>query len=311
MRRPTILVIIVTYNAIRWAERCFYSLKDSTIIPDIFVVDNGSIDGTQQFIQQNYPEVHLFQSNKNLGFGKANNIGLQYAIDNNYDYVYLLNQDAWVMPDTIERMCQISQCHPEFGILSPMQTNAKVDNLDKTFTLYLSLGKKYGDEDLLNDLYFDKLKDIYEVYDVMAAHWLIPIEVIKVVGLFSPSFPHYGEDTNYAERMRYWGYKIGVVPSVKGVHDRDGRENDKKKKLYLLYIKAVIEASSLTTKRYFAKFVIDILHYCRINHEISGIKYIFRFIKEFPRIKKYRKITLSKMAFIADRGSKKVWDLMK
>ncbi len=74
-----ILVIIVTYNAMQWAERCFASLRKSTVKPDMLVVDNGSNDGTQEYIQQHFPEVIFHQSRDNLGFGKANNLGLHYA----------------------------------------------------------------------------------------------------------------------------------------------------------------------------------------------------------------------------------------
>ena len=128
-----LLVVIVTYNAMQWAERCFDSLRKSTIVPDVFVVDNGSTDGTQTYIHEHYPEVIFQQSKENLGFGKANNIGLQYALDNEYDYVYLLNQDAWVMPDTFEKLIIVHKEHPEYGILSPFQMEANMEHIDKNF----------------------------------------------------------------------------------------------------------------------------------------------------------------------------------
>ena len=81
-----LLVIIVTYNAMQWAERCFSSLRNSIVRPDVFVVDNGSTDGTQIFVKEHYPDVMFHQSEENLGFGNANNMGLQHALDYNYDY---------------------------------------------------------------------------------------------------------------------------------------------------------------------------------------------------------------------------------
>jgi GT2 family glycosyltransferase len=89
------------------------------------VVDNNSADDTVNFIKANYPEVTLLEQNKNLGFGKANNIGISLAMKNEADYVFLLNQDAWVQPDTIEKLVSAHQREPQFGILSPMHLNGK------------------------------------------------------------------------------------------------------------------------------------------------------------------------------------------
>ena len=130
---PKILVVVVTFNAMRWVERCFDSLASSKIKLDVFVVDNGSTDGTQQFIRDNYPMITIKQSAENLGFGQANNIGLRYAVDHNYDYVYLLNQDAWVLSDTIENMVGCLERQPEYGILSPIQMSEEADEFDRNF----------------------------------------------------------------------------------------------------------------------------------------------------------------------------------
>ena len=96
-----ILAIVVTYNGMEWIDRCLDSLLCSTLRPDVFVVDNGSTDGTQEYVHSHFPEVFFRQNETNLGFGRANNIGLRFAIEGGYSHVYLMNQDAWVEPDTI------------------------------------------------------------------------------------------------------------------------------------------------------------------------------------------------------------------
>ena len=237
----SILTVIVTYNAMQWAERCFSSLKDMTIEADVYVIDNGSSDGTQSFIKENYPQVILYESEKNLGFGKANNIGLQYALDNGYDYVYLLNQDAWVFPDTFEQLIGFSKSHPEFGILSPFQMQADMLHVDIFFQGALT-ASRFGN-DIFSALYCGQKEDLYEVDGVMAAHWFMTIECIRKTGGFSPTFPHYGEDDNYLDRLKFLGYKIGVVPSLKVVHDRGNRETPKKKKLHIGYTGMLRELS--------------------------------------------------------------------
>jgi len=88
-------VIIVSYNFEQWIDRCLGSLRRSTSPISVIVVDNGSKDKTTQIIEKNYPEVHLIKTGANLGFGKANNIGIRYAMEQGADYFFLLNQDAW------------------------------------------------------------------------------------------------------------------------------------------------------------------------------------------------------------------------
>lgn len=232
-----ILVIIVTYNAMQWADRCFDSLRKSTVKPDVFVVDNGSTDGTQAYIQEHYPEVMFHQSEKNIGFGKANNLGMQYALDNDYDYVYLLNQDAWVMEDTFEKLIEISKNNSEYGILSPFQMNADMYHIDKSFMS--NVCSFHLNPDIINDFYSGNYKEVYEAKSVMAAHWLLPRKTLMEVGGFSPSFPHYGEDDNYQSRVVYHGMKIGASPLLKVVHDRGMREKTASKIIYLGYIRSI------------------------------------------------------------------------
>ena len=149
-----LLVIVITYNAINWAEKCFGSLKKSNYAHDVYVVDNGSNDGTIDYIKNNYPSVLLYQSKVNLGFGKANNLGLQYAIDNNYDFVYLLNQDAWVFPDTFEKIIEISNHYKSYGILSPFQMESNMKHIDRWFK---SVTCSYdSSNELLDYLYLNK-----------------------------------------------------------------------------------------------------------------------------------------------------------
>ena len=95
-----ILTIVVTFNGMKWIGRCLGSVRASAVPSDIMVVDNGSDDGTPERVQENFPEAILTRNRENLGFGAANNLGIRFALDHDYRYVYLLNQDAWVFPET-------------------------------------------------------------------------------------------------------------------------------------------------------------------------------------------------------------------
>ena len=91
MSPQKLLVIVVVYNGMPWLERCLGSVSGtrSELLSavDLFVVDNGSTDGSADFVAARFPEAMLVRSGQNLGFGRANNLGLQHAIENGYDAI--------------------------------------------------------------------------------------------------------------------------------------------------------------------------------------------------------------------------------
>ena len=91
-----ILTIIVSYNFEKWIDKCLGSLFSSEYPTEILVVDNCSKDNTVRIIKDKWKNVRLIESNSNLGFGKANNIGFEIAIKEKFDAVFLLNQDSWI-----------------------------------------------------------------------------------------------------------------------------------------------------------------------------------------------------------------------
>ena len=208
-----VLVIIVSYNFEPWLERCLGSLRHSFYPVDTVVIDNGSTDQTIQRIRKDYPEIRLLPQNKNLGFGRANNIGMQIALTEGYDFVFLLNQDAWIDSNTIGKLVELSQSHPQYGILSPVHLTGKGDKPDPGFGYYAQIQQL----DQLSD------KNILPIPFANAALWMIPVSVLKKVGGFSPLFYHYGEDKDFVNRLTYHDYQVGYSPRVFGNHDREYR----------------------------------------------------------------------------------------
>ena len=225
-----IFAIIVTYKGRQWYDRCFTSLRESTIPLQTIVVDNASNDGTVEYIRENYPEIHLIESKDNLGFGRANNMAMRYALDQGCDYVFLLNQDAWVELDTIEKLVSIHQNQLEFGILSPIHLNAEKTGIEKSLLNYLD-DKSITSKRLFEDLYFRRTKEVYETKYVNAAAWLLPRITLETVGGFDPIFLHYGEDDNYMHRVLFHKMKIGVCPGCVVVHDTERRVEQGSKKV--------------------------------------------------------------------------------
>lgn len=220
---PKIYFIIVTYNAMKWAEKCFSSLRKSSVPVEVIVVDNGSTDGTQDFLKNNFPDVEIHQSGENLGFGKANNLGIEMAYKKGADFFYLMNQDAWIFENSLEELLKVYQNLPkkeEIGILSPMHLDGTEQHLDLFLDKYISHNFQNR---MISDLYLRTPKSSYEISFINAAHWFLPRNTIEKVGGFNPYFFHYGEDNEYVHRLHFHGKKIFLCPESKVVHD--GKQN--------------------------------------------------------------------------------------
>ncbi len=257
----------------QWIKRSL----SSVLLPDVdvIVIDNGSTDGTIDFIRNHFPDIELICSEKNIGFGAANNIGLRKAFNEKYDFVYLLNQDAWIFPDTLTEMIRASYNNPDFGILSPVQLSGDEKTPDSAF--------KRGCKKVLDN---ETHNAIVEVPFVMAAHWFIPLHALKKIGGFSPTFFHYGEDNNYIDRVKYHGYRVGVVTSAKGVHDRADRPLPREKELYLKDISNLIRLSN-PNKGLFYNLLTSWFYACAFaikSHTLSPVKGMARYLMRLKEI---------------------------
>jgi GT2 family glycosyltransferase len=217
--------IIVTYNGSKWVDKCFGSLVNSSIPLHILAIDNASTDGTPEVIRQKYPQVEVIETGKNLGFGKANNIGLKRVLDDNADFAFLLNQDAWVESDTVEKLINSHKSNMQYDLLSPIHLNGYGDAIDRNFQNYLGSFYTPG---FYSDLYLNKLKSIYRGIYANAAAWLLTRKCVESVGGFDPLFKHYGEDNDYINRLHSQNLCLAIVPNALIYHDRpqDGKMND-------------------------------------------------------------------------------------
>ena len=238
--------IIVTYNGMNnnWIKKCLESLLNSNVKTNIVVIDNNSSDETVIFIKENYPEIILIEQKVNIGFGQANNLGLNIGLKNNADFYFLLNQDAWVTSETISNLINELQKDSSFGLVSPIHLDGDGANLDLSFSNYIvpkNCKTFYSDSVLCN-----YRKKIYDCTFVNAACWLLSKKCIETVGGFSPSFFHYGEDDNYSHRLHFHSLKLGIVPNTFIFHDRAKRLSNKyfDDRLIVYKRKIILEASN-------------------------------------------------------------------
>lgn len=202
-----------------WIDSCLKSLQESSIPITPIIVDNGSTDGTRSYIPANYPDIIWLPQDTNIGFGQGNNVGIRYAMKEKADYILLLNQDARIGRDALKDMLDVSDGK---SLISPLHLNGEGTGLDKMFKVTLHL----SGENLWDDLLVTKqLKSCYEIGEVAAACWLMPIALIEKIGGFNPIFFHYGEDNNYYQRKVYHHVKTLLATKAVMFHDRNKHGN--------------------------------------------------------------------------------------
>jgi GT2 family glycosyltransferase len=222
--KKKIAVVIVTFNGEIWIKKNLNSLLKSNYPIDIIIVDNASTDQSINIIKE-FGSIELIENNNNLGFGKANTIGIDLALKKGADAIFLLNQDTWIYENTISNLAEALFENSNLGIVSPLHYSADEKTLDVNFNTYYNRFKKVEDYELLRIVPF-----------VNAAAWLVSKECFSKTGYFDPIFNHYGEDRNYCERVKYHGFKIGVAKKAAICHDRIVKLNSNKIELQSKYL---------------------------------------------------------------------------
>lgn len=270
-----IYVIIVTYNGMKWIDWCLQSLRQSTspLIP--VVIDNGSTDGLREYVPTHFPEVIWMPQDQNLGFGQGNNIGMEYALRHGADYVLLLNQDAALHPDAVERMLEVADGH---NVVTPIHLCGDGTRIDYMFRNSL----KRADNELFDDLILEsKPKLFYEVGEVCAACWLLPIKLLKEIGGFNPLFFQYGEDNNYYTRLVYHNRKMILAVRARMCHDRKIHGNAKlfnRKRLRILNLVTVCNPGLSIAGR------VSKLLLLWMKNPVHEVGELFLLLRLFPKI---------------------------
>ncbi len=206
-----VYVIVVTYNGIKWIDKCFSSLRNSSIPLHVLAIDNNSNDDTVAALKEKFEEVEVIETDVNLGFGRANNLGFKKAMEEKAEYIFLLNQDAWIENDCIEQLINIAEHHPDFSVLAPFQLSYYGNEKESYFNDYVL--NQYSPE-YNNSIVAVNNASLYKSSFIHAAGWLLPYNTIVEVGGFDPLFFHYGEDNDYVQRLHFKNKFIGFVPKA-------------------------------------------------------------------------------------------------
>ncbi|MCC6410309.1 MAG: glycosyltransferase family 2 protein [Saprospiraceae bacterium] len=222
-------VVIPFYNAVDWLRICVDSLLQSSLLPEsIYIVNNSTIQvDLSGFAVKD--RVYILEDNPAIGFGRANNLGTQAAINTGAEVVVILNQDAQVHEKALERLADALLNHPEVAIAAPLVFNYDADwkRIDDTYLkMYLT-----PVPDLLSDFICNNpLKPVYPLkHAVSGSCMAIRSSVIQTLGLFEPAISMYGEDVDLFQRYACYGHQTVLVPSSKVAHKHghassEGRE---------------------------------------------------------------------------------------
>jgi GT2 family glycosyltransferase len=280
-----VLVIVVTFNGLHWLERCLGSVYADA---DLYVFDNDSTDGSADYVAAHFPQAKLIRSAENLGFSKPNNLGFDYALQHGYDYVYLLNQDAWLEEGALEKLVAAAEANPQYGVLSPLQMTDGYKDLDRQFKKLL---RGAGEAKFMSGT------EPLEAKRVMAAHWFVPVRVIKQIGSFEEGlFPHWGQDDEWCNRLHFYGLKVGIVPEARAVHDRALREETLEKLVRRNYYTGSLVRLCNPATPLWAGFLYVIL-FTLVKavkyRSLLPFKYFRQLLRDLPRVRAHRKALYS------------------
>jgi len=270
-------IVIVNYNTKDLLKQCIESVfaKTQDLIYEIIVVDNASSDGSQQMLKEVFPEVILVESPENLGFGRANNIGFDYAKGRN---IFLLNSDTILLNNAVKILSDYLDDNPKTGICGGNLYDEKEQPLHSfrrslpslLFELSVLLG------DILFKIIYGKNQEFnytnkpLKVAYITGADMMINASVLSIAGKFDPDFFMYFEESELSWRVKKAGFSIYSVPSARIIHLESKSFSDNYKK-----IKMQLNSRSLYYKKthsWFSRKIINIIYFLTIHSKIILFK---------------------------------------
>ena len=193
-------ILIPNQNGMRWLPACLGSLA-ATLPPEVTVcvIDNGSQDGSCEFLRREFPQVKLLELELNLGFVQATNLGILAAKRANAEAALLLNNDTRVSGDWYARLKATADANPDYGILSPWQNDFEGNASPRTKAIVGDVARETAPEVVATDW-------------VEGSCFWIKRAVLEQVGYLDPLFaPAYFEEMDFCRRAGRAGFKVGVA----------------------------------------------------------------------------------------------------
>lgn len=217
MRFPKVYICILNWNSLPDTLECLqsvFSLDYQNF--EVIVVDNNSSESPVESIASLYPDVKLIVSPANLGFTGGNNLAMAYAMENECDYMWLLNNDAVVEADSLRQLVEYAEANESVGLVSPVIYHFD-DRSQGQFA-----GSRVNWKNLLIEPYTGAEDDasLREGEDIclVGAALLIKRRVVETIGYLNDAYFAYWEDTEYSLRSLCKGFRNAVCSSAKVYH---------------------------------------------------------------------------------------------
>ena len=219
--RADVSVVVVTLNALPYLERCLESVRGYETV----VVDHGSTDGTLELVRDRFPEVRLVEQ-ENRGLSAGWNRGMREASGR---WFLILNADAWVVGDAVERLVEFADAHPHAAVVGPRLVNPDgtlqrsvrgFPTVWRLVTEYFFLRKLAPRTRALNAFYaarFDHAS-VREADFLMGACMLVRRDAVDAVGPLDEDFFLFSEETDWHFRFRAAGWQVLFFPGAEVVH---------------------------------------------------------------------------------------------
>ncbi len=253
-------IVIVNYNVKYFLEQCLHSVQNGCngIEVEIFVVDNDSVDGSVKMVKDKFPDIHLIENKENKGFSSANNQAIRRSKG---EYVLLLNPDTIVEDDTLRKVVDFMDQHPDAGGLGVKMLDGKGKFLPESkrglpypsvaFFKVFGLSSLFPKSKLFSTYHLGYLdKDETHVVDVLAgAFMLVRKKVLDKIGLLDEEFFMYGEDIDLSFRITKAGYKNYYYPGTRIIHYK----GESTKKGSLNYVFVFYNAMIVFARKHFSR----------------------------------------------------------
>ena len=227
-REVDVSVIIVNWNTRQLLLECLESLEtcgtDSR--PEIIVVDNGSEDGSVEAVKERFPGVHVIENGTNLGFAKANNIGIVQASGR---YLCLINSDVKVRTGCIDALARYMDANRGIGMVGPRILNPDLsvqDSCRRFPSLWTNLVVSSGLDKLFPEsrvfygehMFFFSHERVLDTDYIAGCFMLVRRETIDQVGLMDERFFIYQEEVDWCKRIWEGGWKVTFFPGAEAIH---------------------------------------------------------------------------------------------
>lgn len=225
---PAISVIIVSWNAKNYLRECLEALYTRTTTQDfdVWVLDNDSSDGSPDMVATEFPQVRLVRTGENLGFAKANNLGIRQSEGR---YLALVNSDAIVHQNCLDQLLAFMEQRPDIGLCGPrivhadgsLQHSCMLAPTPKTlFIRALALDTIFPQSARLgSDLMRFWPHDAEKKVDALVGcFWFARREAVDQVGLLDEDFWFYAEDVDWCKRFRDHGWPVVFTPVATTTH---------------------------------------------------------------------------------------------